>query len=50
MVRCMFSQTPGCTAKPTTNPEEGTVDLEFHGEEDFTSDKRTCAQKADYGA
>lgn len=32
------------------NPEEGTVDLEFHGEEDFTSDKRTCAQKADYGA
>ncbi|WGP03903.1 phage tail tube protein [Salmonella enterica subsp. enterica serovar Adelaide] len=32
------------------NPEEGTVDLEFHGEEGFTSDKRTCAQKADYGA
>ncbi|EHL43168.1 phage tail tube protein [Salmonella enterica] len=30
----------------TINPEEGTVDLEFHGEEDFTSDKRTCAQKS----
>ena len=29
----MYCRPPGCTAKLNDNAEEGTVDLEFHGEE-----------------
>lgn len=34
MVRCMFSQRLAAR-RSNHNPEEGTVDLEFHGEEGF---------------